>query len=137
MDPRPDFLNVDLNIESTFPLRSLEKEFGKRACVLFSERLNGRHCLRVEIAALHKSLEGTLGALCALIEGLSPEGRRLWDAAGRREFDIGLEARFSSHRANRFSIRPSTLRRIGNLRANVAVTFYREDMAEPAPARPR
>jgi hypothetical protein len=131
MASSPDFLNVDLDIESAAPLHSLEKELGKRVSVMFSGRMNGRHCLFIELAGCCKALDGTIQGLCELIEGLSPYGKRLWNAARRKEFDIGFEVRLSSHRANRFSIPPSTLQRVTRLGASVAVTMYREDRAEP------
>jgi len=134
MDQRPYFLNVDLDIESASSLRSLQKEFGKRVVGLFSGRMNGRHWLRLETAKLTKTLETTVSELCALVEKLSPQGRKLWDRARTKEFNIGLETRFSSHHANRFAMRPSTLRRITKLGANVAVTLYKEEKAEPAHA---
>jgi hypothetical protein len=98
---------------------------------MYSGRMNGRHCLFVEIEIAFtlklKTPEKTIHALCALIESLSPNGRRLWDAAKRKEFDIGFDARFSSHRANRFIMDAKTLRRVTELGASIAVTFYREE----------
>jgi hypothetical protein len=135
MDPVPYFLNVDLVMESTVPLRALVREFGKRVSVMFSGRMNGRYCLFVEIASMHKTPDKTIHALCALIESLSPGSRRLWDAAKRREFDIGFEARFSNCRANRFSLDTSILRRVTDLGAQVAITLYPED--ETVPPSPR
>jgi hypothetical protein len=128
--PPPYFLNVDLDIESTAPLGTLAAEFGERVSVMFSDRMNGHHCLFVEIRSIRNGPDGIINALCALIEGLSPKSRKLWDAARRKEFDIGFEARLSSQGANRFSIRASTLRRATKVGAGVAVTFYREDRAE-------
>jgi hypothetical protein len=123
----PYFLNVDLDIESTVPLRSLIREFGKRASIMYSGHMNGRYCLFFEIAAMHKTAEKTIHALSALIESLSPKGRQLWDAAKRKEFDIGFDARFSSYRVNRFSIDTKTLRRVSDLGASIAVTLYKEE----------
>jgi hypothetical protein len=123
----PYFLTVDLDIESTLPFRLLVREFGKRVSIMYSGRMNGRYCLFVEFAAMYRKPEKTIHALCALIENLSPNGRRLWDAAKRKEFDIGYNARFSSHRANRFLIDAKTLRRVTDLGAGIAVTLYRED----------
>jgi hypothetical protein len=122
----PYFLNVDLDIESTVPLHLLVREFGKRVSIMYSGRMNGRYCLFVEIAAMYRRPQKTIHALCALIENLSPKGRHLWDAAKRKEFDIGYNARFSSHWANRFLIDTKTLRRVTELGAGIAVTFYRE-----------
>ena|ERR1035438_5210768 len=119
----PGFLNVDLDIESKSPLRALACEFGDRVSVMFSGRMRGRHCLYLEAAGADSSQDAILDALCALVEGLSVGGRRVWDT----EFDLGYEARLSSERANRFTIRPDTLRRVARLGATVAVTIYRED----------
>jgi hypothetical protein len=94
---------------------------------MYSGRMNGRHCLFVEIASMHKTPHKTVHALCTLVESLSPKARKLWDAAKRKEFDIGFDACFSSHLANRFTIDAKTLRRVTELGASVAVTFYRED----------
>ena len=123
----PDFLNVDLDIESKSPLLALAREFGDRVSVMFSGRMKGRHCLYVEAAGADSSQDVTLNALCALVEGLTASGRRVWDAADKREFDLGYETRLSSESANRFRICPVTLRRVAGLGATVAVTIYRED----------
>lgn len=123
----PHFLNVDLDIESERPLRSLACELGNRVCVMFSGRMRDRHCLYLETGRAEKSQDATINALCALIEGLSTSGKRVWDAAERREFDIGYESRLSSQRAHRFRIRPNTLRRVAMLGASVAVTLYRQE----------
>jgi hypothetical protein len=128
---RPYFLNVDLDIESKTSLRSLAREFGNKVLVMFSGRIKGRHCLFVEIAGTHQSPDATIHALCGLVEGLSAVGKRAWDAAQRKEFDVGYEARHSSQRTNHFKIRQSTLRRVAKLGAGLAVTFYREERAEP------
>ncbi len=123
----PHFLNVDLDIESKLPLRPLARELGDRVCVMFSGRMRHRHCLYLETGGAEKSQDATINALCALIEGLLTAGKRAWDAAEKREFDIGYETRLSSQRAHRFRIRPNTLRRVGMLRASVAVTLYRQE----------
>jgi hypothetical protein len=126
-----------LDIESKVPLRLLAREFGKRVFIMYSGRINGRHCLFVEIAAIHKKPEKTIHALCALIEALSSRGKQLWDAAKRKEFDIGFETRLSSNRANRFSIDSATLRRVTELGASVAVTMYLEGERNPQVAEKR
>lgn len=125
---RPHFCNVDLDIESASPLRSLARELGDRVSVMFSGRMNGRHCLFVEIAGAGRSQDSIINAFCTLIEGLSPKGGQVWDEAARKEFDCGYEARLSSARANRLTIRPGILRRVAKLGAGVAVTIYREEI---------
>lgn len=131
----PYFCNVDLEIESKSPLDSLARELGKRVTVTFSGRMKARHCLFIEISAPRKSLEGTLHGLCALIEGLSPKGKRLWNGARRKEFDLGFEAQFASDLVNQFRIRTDALGRVAALGASLAVTFYREEKTDAAPNR--
>lgn len=127
----PEFCNVDLEIESKSALDPLADELGDRVTVMFSGRMNGSHCLFVEISAPYKSLDGTIHGLCALIEGLSFDTKRLWSGARRKDFDLGFEAQFASDLANQFKIRPSTLSRVAALGAGLAVTFYRGREAEP------
>jgi hypothetical protein len=122
---RPYFYNVDLEIESRSPLRSLAREFGDRVSVMFSDRMNGYHCLSIEIAGASRNQDTILNAFCKLVEGLSEKSRRVWDKARKKEFDLGYEVRLSSERANRFTIRPSTLRRVATLGASVAVRAVR------------
>lgn len=124
---RPYFYNVDLDIESKFSLRSLTVEFGDSVHVLFSGRMKGRHCLYVEIAGASRNQNAILNSLCDLVEGLSEKSRQVWNEAQKKEFNLGYEMRLSSERSNRFEIRPSTLRRIANIGASVAVTIYREE----------
>jgi hypothetical protein len=124
----PYFLNVDLDMESKSTLRPLARELGDKVVVMFSGRIKGRHCLFIESAGMHKGPEETINALCDLIEGLSPAGMRVWKAARKKTFDVGYEARLSSKLANHFKLRPSVIRRVANLGASLAVTFYREDM---------
>jgi hypothetical protein len=122
----PYFLNVDLDIESKSPLRSLRLELSDKVSVTFSGRIKSHHCLDLEIVGGGKSQDSIVNAFCALIEGLSASGKRAWESAIKREFDFGYETRLSSQRANRFSIRPNTLHRVAKLGATVAVTIYPE-----------
>jgi len=136
----PYFLNVDLDIESNTPLRSLAREWGDNVVILFSGRMKGRYYLHVECEGANRNQDATLNALCALVEGLSVDAKRVWDAARVKEFNLGYDTRFSSQDAkyNYLRIRSGTLRRIARLGASVAVTLYREeDPIKRAPRTPR
>ena len=125
---RPSFCNVDLDIESRSPLRSLRRELGDRVSVMFSGRMGGRHCLFLESAVSGASgQDAVIHGFCSLIEGLSQKSRHLWDTAHRKELDIGYEVRLVEARANRFAIRPDTLRRVAKIGASLAVTIYPEN----------
>jgi hypothetical protein len=122
----PEFRNVDLDIESKSALRPLERELGDRVSVMFSGRLHGHHCLSLETGGKGITQEEIINELCALIETLSPQSRKLWDSAVKREFDLGYGARLANQRANRIIILPKTVRRVAKLGASFAVTFYRD-----------
>lgn len=126
----PYFLNVDLDIESKSPLRSLARALGDKVSVMFSGRMNGSYCLFVETAGAERSQDGIINALCTLIERLPGNARHAWNAAHRKEFDLGYEATLFSQQANRFVVRPSTLRRVASLGATLAVTIYPHQGAE-------
>ena len=124
---RPSFCNVDLDIESKTSLRLLRRELGDRVSVMFSGRMGGRYCLFLELAESRaRGQDAVIHGFCSLIEGLSQKSRHLWDTAHRKELDIGYEVRFVRARANRFTIRSSTLRRVAKIGASLAVTIYPE-----------
>ena len=126
------FLNVDLDIESNSPLSAIARELGERVVVMYAGRRGRRFYLYLEGAGETETPDGTIEELCGLIEELSSDARRLWNGAIRREFNIGLEARFRLRRHwNQFTVGPRALRRITDLGASVAVTFYREDENDP------
>jgi hypothetical protein len=131
----PHFLNVDLDIESRTRLSSLAAEFGQKVDVNYSGRMGGKYLLVVEIPGCPKDADRAVNALCGVVEGLSALGKRIWDAAHRKEFDLGYEARFVRQHPNRFKLRTNTLRRITRLGATMAVTFYCEDRP-PLPGKP-
>ena len=124
---RPSFCNVDLDIESKSSLGSLRRELGNRVSVMFSGRMGGRHRLFLELAVSGaRGQDAVILGFCSLIEGLSQKSRHIWDTAHRKELDIGYEVRLARMRANRFTIRPSTLRRVAKIGASLAVTIYPE-----------
>ena len=131
----PHFMNADLEIESDSSLNLLEREFGERVVVLYSGRIKRRHCLFLELARFTRSWKPAkvIHGLCALVEELSPAGRKAWDKARRKALDLGYEARFKSTRCNQFALQPDTVLRVAGLGASLAVTFYREDWFASTP----
>jgi hypothetical protein len=132
----PIFRNVDLDIESRQSLTSIAAELGAKIDVCYCGPYLGRHLLAFEIAGLPKGPDGTIHALCSLIERLSSGGRHLWKSARRKEFDIGYDVR-SSEQSLRFTIRANTLQRVSNLGATLAVTLYRDRVTTRTPRKPR
>lgn len=88
------------------------------------------HLLCLESSSLAEYPDATSHALCRVIERLSPEARKLWAKARRKEFNIGYELP-ADLRAVQVNLRPDTARRIVELGATIAFTCYRFDDAEP------
>jgi len=119
----PQFLNVDLDLESREPLGYLADALP--VTVMFSARMRGRYVMTLEGSWPSLSLEHTPRRLTKMIASLSRERRRLWQRATKRSFNIGLAC--GSRRAPPFSISSPTLEAIGALRGSVEFTLYPYD----------
>ena len=126
----PGFQNVDLEIGSSDPLNTLSEEMGRTVLVLYSGPGKGkRHLLCLESARCWNTPDAAARALCSAVERLSIHGRRLWDRATLRHFDVGYELS-SGARSVHASLRPDTLERVVALGATVAFSCYRADNRE-------
>lgn len=122
---RSCFRNVDLDVESAAKLDLLVTEMGARVLVLYSGPAGKpkRTLLTVEAYENWKSPDPAIHALCAVAESLSPAAKRIWTAADK-VFDVGYELR-ATEKCSRFKLRPDTLKRVAELGAELAVTYYR------------
>ena len=116
----PEFLNVDLELESNTSLDAIAQAFGDRVHVLH----NGPHgdipyLLALEVyAGDDEDPESIIEAFCDLIEELSPKGMAIWKKCTLRRFDIGIES--GTGIAKKFgalclSLSPSILKRMSAL----------------------
>ena len=131
MSLAPHFLNVDLEIRSVTDPAALIAEFGDKVIVLHCGPHETGYLAVLELSQEFPDPDGTVLEYCRLIEGLPPDVRRLWDALGFKEFDIGYD-RSPDQRCSRFSLRQETLKGIGATGASLAVSMYRHD-TESAP----
>jgi hypothetical protein len=124
----PEFLNVDLDLESTKPLDKLVTELGDKVSVLHNGPLN-----RVPFYAALEISEGRdndpdsiITAFCKRIDQLSPASRALWKKCKARRFDIGVMSGTSSKKFNglRLDLQPQTLGRVAALSAQIVFTIY-------------
>ena len=120
------FLNVDLEIESRFRLDPLLEYLSDSVGVHYCGPTPGTkaYLLAVDSARFTKSPGAAILALCASVDRLPPPGRRLWDLAQRRTFDVGYEMEARA-RTITFRLKPEILRRLADLGATLAVTCYR------------
>ena len=126
------FINVDIEIFSERPLGRLKKEFEELGAYhLYCGRHSSGYLLTLEKNTfLRATLERRLVSLCRLVERLSPKGRKLWDAATVRSFDIGIEASVGNPTVQ-VAVPPALLQRIVALGGTVAVTVYAPETYSP------
>lgn len=138
----PEFLNVDLEIESRVPLDLLVREFGDKVHVLYNGPIQDvPYLLAIEIyEGDDQDPNSIIDAFCDLLEDLSPKARALWKKASLRCFDIGIESGTGQHKkfsALCLSLRPETLKRITALSAEILITVYppRPQVAEKSKSK--
>ncbi len=132
----PEFLNVDLELESNTSLDAIAQAFGDRVHMLH----NGPHgdiphLLALEVyAGDDNDPESIIEAFCDLIEDLASREMAIWKKCTLRRFDIGIES--GTGIAKRFgalclSLSPAILKRISALSAEAVITVYPPRPPEP------
>ena len=123
----PEFLNVDLEIESSSPLGILVEKLGASVITLYSGPGRGkRHLLCLECARSPQSADAAIRSLCTAIEKLSGQGRKSWDRAKQKHFDIGYRM-LPDVLMVRTILKPETIERIVALKATIAFTCYAQE----------
>jgi hypothetical protein len=125
----PEFLNVDLEIESKQSLDILAQQFGDKVHLLYNDyRDDGTYLLSLEIySGDDHDPDSIVNAFCDLISNLSGRAKILWRKASARRFDIGIASGLRTNRnskALRLVLAPKTLERISALSAEIVVTVY-------------
>jgi hypothetical protein len=125
----PEFLNVDLELESKESLDLIAQEFGDRVHVLHNGPLQDiPYLLALEVyAGDDNDPESIIEAFCDLIEALPAKAKASWRKCTARRFDIGIESGVGV--AKRFgalclSLSPETLKRVAALSAEAVITVY-------------
>lgn len=90
--PDTTFLSVDLDVRSAQSLASLAGALGAAVIPLHTGRRGRRHWLRLALARDPADPSTAILRFCRLVARLPGPARKVWDAAGIREFDIGLQA---------------------------------------------
>ena len=129
----PEFLNVDLEIESSESLDVIAQVFGDRVHVLHNGPYQEmEYLLALEIyAGNDDDPESIIAAFCDLIEGLSGKAKKAWLKAKSRRFDLGIE---SGTAVSKERFRPlcldlsaSILKRVAALDGEIVITVYPPD----------
>jgi hypothetical protein len=119
-EPVGRFLNVDLEIWSRRNLGPLAEEFNGSTLHCGRTPRGWHASFEVEPA---RSADSTVKALVECVRSLPADARALWDAAGRRDFNIGIQGGTGSAPFELF-LTPGTLADVARLGGRIVVTVY-------------
>jgi hypothetical protein len=122
-------MNVDLDIVSHVPLDGLVQAMGEGVFVLYVGGKGRKHEARVELASSHMGMtaDRTITGLVALVKGLAPRYRKIWDAAKTRDFNVGIEAGLEPH-SYELRLDRRTVDAVAEVGGNLIVTVYAPDV---------
>lgn len=121
-----EFLNVDLEIESSESLKPIIDSFGEEVSVLFDgETSCGFTLASFEIRGLtfNRDADEIISNFCNLIENFSSNVKSIWDKCHSKKFDIGFESG-NFPRSYKMEIRADTIERVAKLGVSIIVTIY-------------
>ena len=119
------YLNTDLEIESKSDLSKIVDDFGDDVLVLHHGEIRSYQHASFSVAGGSTDANTAIDFFCTLVESLPNEVRKTWDECCSRVFDIGYESGKSPQNF-RSQIRASTIQRVANIGASIAVTVYPE-----------
>ena len=116
-----EFLNIDLDIESNQDLSEIVAGFGDRVVVQRNERVGGVN--HASFSTGYSEENEIIQEYCALVNGLKPVAREVWDNCAKRVFDIGYE---SGETPNNFhsEIKAGSIEALAKIGGSVIVTIY-------------
>ena len=122
---RTAFINVDLDVYSTRPLRLLANALERANVItLHCGRVApGRYRASFELGRRPRSADTAIRGLVRLIDGLPAPVRRLWDGATLRDFAVGIDAGNSPFSFTS-AIKPTTVAMVSKLRAQISYVIY-------------
>jgi hypothetical protein len=123
------YLCVALDMYSRSNLQPLVTAFGKKVFVLHSAWNKRTYHARFQLSRCKKNSNADLEirSFRALVDGLEPAGRALWDCAKIRDFDVGVEAPASGYCFVQ-TLEPATLRAASEVGARILFTVYSYDV---------
>jgi hypothetical protein len=117
------FLNVDLDLHSKTDLEPLVSALGRKVLKLHVGRIGLTYCVHLEVERRTKDADSTIRAFCALIKSLPSSERELWNAATKRDFNIGVQA--GTHPfSHEIVLASETVKSASELCARIVFTVY-------------
>ena len=96
---------------------------GKRVYVLYVGRVRRTFEAHLEIASDPRNADNAIRKFVALINSLPKPALKLWDAAKRRDFSVGVQAAIQSEVLD-IVLETETVRAAASLNARIVITVY-------------
>ena len=137
---RTRFINVDLEVRSKQDLAPLASAFEPRAFALSCMPIEDRYLASFELLRDPTDPDAGIRSFLRLVAKLPPRARRLWTAASRRDFSIGVQAG-SATSSFELALTPAVLRLAADVGAHVSFVVYvaggmADDTHKPRSRRP-
>jgi hypothetical protein len=118
------FLNVDLELAGArASIDTIADELAPGVFELHRGRIGRLQWVHLEVVRQTKTLDATLRELVRLVRGLSPAAKRVWRAARRRDFNIGIQAG-PTPKSSELAIEPATVQAVASLGGRLVITVY-------------
>ena len=118
------FLNVDVDVYSRTSLQPLMAALGRKVIVHRDGREGREYSAHFSLATAHGETADTVTyRLAGLIQTLPRPLRALWDAARRRDFNLGIQAGTSPF-SHEIGISKRTLERVVDVGGRLVITTY-------------
>jgi hypothetical protein len=122
------FLNVDLEIGARSRARLLPiiEQVADQLFEMYIGRIRGLYCACYELIGPNGrryNPSAVIHGLADVIEGLNASGRRAWNAASKRDFNIGVELNRGISMTEH-TVDDDAVRRVAALKGRIVFTLY-------------
>lgn len=121
-----NFLDVDLDLTFAVDIEPVVRELGDRVMTLNRTETFASFELANLALASPGSTEEAIAGFTALVRGLSPHARAVWDRCARRTMNVGVEGPRDRH-ALMFGVSPMSIATLSELGADLVFTMYRPE----------
>jgi hypothetical protein len=126
---RITFLNVDLEVASSFDLQPLVTTLGRNVIVMYAGRDRRTYRAHFELSRSAKTADAAIRRFCQLVDKLPKKARMLWNTAKVRDFNIGVQAAMQP-RSYAIVLAQETVAAASALKARIVFTLYAPDLPE-------
>ena len=120
------YLNTDLELDSREDLTPIVEEFGDDVVCLYNGPWGTHRRAAFELAANlphDPDPNSCIRMFCALVAGLSPHARAIWDGCSRRTLDMGFEAGTDRESCQQM-LEYDALAQLAAIRTHLVITVY-------------